>query len=522
MASLPIPEVEEIEAIYGLEGAVEATSRYQRLAAAFKEKYGQAPEIYARAPGRVNLIGEHIDYEGYGVLPMAIRQDTIVAIRRGGDKLVVANLEAEQYPEIEFGTDPAQALDVAKHTWANYFLSAYKGVFEHLQSKGIAAPSPVGLQVMVHGTVPLGSGLSSSAAIVCSSSLAIAAVLGVAGSLTKGDVSEFTCTAERHVGVTSGGMDQAISVMGMPGVAMLVEFNPVRATDVQLPAGSTFVIANSMAVSKKAETADRRYNLRVVECRLAAMMLAVALGKPPGEAAAVTTLKQVEPAIIDKYGPGAEAQDKAVRELLHEGVYMPEEVEGLLQRPLASIYEGNASALRVLGVVGPEGFRLRDRALHVYSEAGRVYGFRDVCKSDAAAEDKLSQLGSLMDASHASCAGLYECSCAELDALVGAARAAGALGARLTGAGWGGCTVSLVREADAPKFIAALREQYYAPLVAQGVVKEKDLGECLFASKPSSGAALMKLKLASHEQPAEAPTQPAAAPAEQEAVMYEI
>jgi N-acetylgalactosamine kinase len=63
---------------------------------------------------------------------------------------------------------------------------------------------------------------------VCSSSLAIAAVLGVAGSLTKGDVSEFTCTAERHVGVTSGGMDQAISVMGMPGVAMLVEFNPVR------------------------------------------------------------------------------------------------------------------------------------------------------------------------------------------------------------------------------------------------------------------------------------------------------
>lgn len=68
------------------------------------------------------------------------------------------------------------------------------------------------------------------------------------------------------------------------------------------------------------------YNLRVVECRLAAMLLAVALGKPPGEAAAVTTLKQVEPAIIDKYGPGAEAQAKAVRELLHEGVYMPAEV----------------------------------------------------------------------------------------------------------------------------------------------------------------------------------------------------
>lgn len=108
---------------------------------------------------------------------------------------------------------------------------------------------------------------------------------------------------------------------------------------------------------------------------------------------------------------------------------------------------------------------------------------------------------------------VHTCTCVT-DALYTAAAA--------PGAGWGGCTVSLVREADAPKFIAALREQYYAPLVAQGVVKEEDLGECLFASKPSSGAALMKLKLASLEQPAEAPTQPAAAPAEQEAVMYEI
>lgn len=76
-----------------------------------------------------------------------------------------------------------------------------------------------------------GSGLSSSAAIVCSSSLAIAAALGLVHSLNKGQVAEFTCTAERYVGVTSGGMDQAISVMGMPNVAMLVEFNPVRGAD---------------------------------------------------------------------------------------------------------------------------------------------------------------------------------------------------------------------------------------------------------------------------------------------------
>lgn len=344
-AALPIPEVQEIEAVYGLEGAASATQRYRSLKAAFEEKYGQPPEVYARAPGRVNLIGEHIDYEGYGVLPMAINQDTIVAIARGGNKLSCANLENDKYAAIEFSTDPGQAVDVGKHTWANYFLSAYKGVFEFLHSKGLPTPTPVGLQVMLHGTVPVGSGLSSSAAIVCSSSLAIAAALGVTNSLTKGDVSEFTCTAERHVGVTSGGMDQAISVMGMPGVAMLVEFNPVSATDVQLPEGATFVIANSLTVSKKAETADRRYNLRVVECRLAAMALAVALGQSSAEAVNITTLKQVEPLIIAKYGPGAEAQGKAVQELLHEGVYMPDELETLLGKPLSSIYEGDRKSV---------------------------------------------------------------------------------------------------------------------------------------------------------------------------------
>ena len=88
------------------------------------------------------------------------------------------------------------------------------------------------------------------------SSLAVLAAHNLHAS--KAAVAEFTCTAERHVGVTSGGMDQAISVMGMPGVAMLVEFDPVRGTDVELPAGATFVIANSLAVSKKAETAAKR------------------------------------------------------------------------------------------------------------------------------------------------------------------------------------------------------------------------------------------------------------------------
>lgn len=104
-----------------------------------------------------------------------------------------------------------------------------------------------------------------------------------------------------------------------------------------------------------------------------------------------------------------------------------------------------------------------------------------------------------MDASHASCAKQYECSCPELDALVAAAKGAGALGARLTGAGWGGCTVSLVREADAAPFMAALREQYYKPLLASGAVTDAEMGDVLFSSPPSSGAAVLRVKLAPPE-----------------------
>lgn len=100
--------------------------------------------------------------------------------------------------------------------------------------------------------------------------------------------------AERYVGTQSGGMDQAISVMGQRGLAKVVHFNPVRTDDVRLPAGAAFVIANSLTVSNKAETAHTRYNLRVVECRLAAMLMAKKLGKALAEALKFKTLGEVE------------------------------------------------------------------------------------------------------------------------------------------------------------------------------------------------------------------------------------
>ncbi|GLI65895.1 hypothetical protein VaNZ11_009539 [Volvox africanus] len=475
--------------------------RFTQIATAFELAYGGKPGVYARAPGRVNLIGEHIDYEGYGVLPMAIRQDTVVAIRAapGTDKLVVGNVEAAKYPTLEFGLDPEQPVDVANHSWANYFVSAYKGAFELLKSsRPDSVPEPVGLQVIVHGQVPTGSGLSSSAAIVCSSMLAVLSALGVPPSeLDKAAVAEAACKAERYVGVTSGGMDQAISMMGQQGVAMHVEFNPVRGVCVVLPEGATFVIANSMAVSNKAETAPKRYNLRVVECRLAAVLLAMKLGLNAEEALEkIRTLRDVEPLIAEKYGAADGATcANAVSEQLGEQYGIAEIEEALGGRKLGDLFACEPGSLRALAVAEADkySFPLKKRAVHVYSEAQRVLEFRTVCEdASLPSSERLEKLGGLMNDSHGSCADLYGCSCDELDELVAIARGAGALGARLTGAGWGGCTVSLIREEDVEGFLAALRDKYFKARVEGGTIAADQLPEFFFATKPSSGAALLK------------------------------
>ncbi|KAF3950951.1 hypothetical protein CMV_023350 [Castanea mollissima] len=126
------------------------------------------------------------------------------------------------------------------------------------------------------------------------------------------------------------------------------------------------------------------------------------------------------------------------------------------------------------------------RAAHVYSEAKRVHAFKDTVSSDLSEEDKLKKLGDLMNESHHSCSVLYECSCPELEELVHTCREHGALGARLTGAGWGGCAVALVKESIVPQFILNLKERFYQSRIDKGAINKNDIGLYVFASKPSS------------------------------------
>ncbi|PIN10606.1 Galactokinase [Handroanthus impetiginosus] len=493
---LPVPVFTSLEPVYGTGSQLEeAEQRFNKLKSKFVEFFGHSPDIYSRSPGRVNLIGEHIDYEGYSVLPMAIRQDTIVAIRKcdsgEGEKVLrIANVNSEKYPMCTYPADPDQEIDLKNHKWGHYFICGYKGFYEYAKSKGIDIGKAVGLEVVVDGIVPTGSGLSSSAAFVCSSTIAIMAVLGA--NFPKKELAQLTCECERHIGTESGGMDQAISVMAQSGFAALIDFNPICSTEVQLPAGGTFIIAHSLAESQKAVTAATNYNNRVVECHLASIVLGIKLGMKPEEAITIVkTLSDVEGLCVSLASTrGSSDPVLAVKEFLKEEPYSAEDIEKITNKKLQVIFANSPTSLDVLKAA--KHFKLHQRAAHVYSEARRVYAFKDTVSSELGEEDKLKKLGDLMNESHYSCSVLYECSCPELEELVKICRDNGAIGARLTGAGWGGCAVALVKENIVPQFILKLKEQFFQARIDKGVIKNNDLDQYVFASKPSSGGAIIK------------------------------
>jgi N-acetylgalactosamine kinase len=487
-----------------------AQSRVERLKDRFSSAFGVEPAVYARSPGRVNLIGEHIDYEGYGVLPMAIELDTVVAIRKNPrrEAITLRNVDDSEFPELAFPVSPDQKMDTDNHSWGSYVIAAYKGVFEHLRKCQYVVPDAVGLDVMVDGRVPTGSGLSSSAAIVCSCSLAIMEVLGVPR-LKKGEVAEFTALAEQYVGVISGGMDQAISIMGKNGVAQLIEFNPVRASPVSIPDSAAFVVAHSLQVSNKAETSVGHYNLRVVECTIASALLAKKLGSSKEEILdRLKTLKMVEPLIERFYlAKGSSGQDDsnvcvvAVNDHLKAGECTTREIEAELGFKIRELFrDDDAASEQVLNTF--DSFKPHARAIHVYSEKQRVYDFAQVCADTRYNSSKtMKSIGLLMDSSHESCDSWYDCSSDELNRLVKTAKECGAIGSRLTGAGWGGCTVSLVPKDSVMDFISRLKKSFYddnEQVRRLGEEKGKDAAkafveEMLFVSQPAQGGCILKV-----------------------------
>jgi galactokinase len=353
----------------------------------FAEIFGEEPSAVVRAPGRVNLIGEHTDYNDGYVLPVAVDRSAFVAAAPRGDRQVVLHAldfgESTKFPLDDIRPDQAQ-------TWSNY----QRGVAYFLEERGITLP---GLNAVIGGDVPIGSGLSSSAAVEVTTAYTWQVLAGF--EMSRVELALLCQRAENEfVGMNCGIMDQFVSALGQRDHALLIDCRSLDHQPVPLPTGVAIVVADTM---KRRGLVDSEYNTRRREC------------------------------------------EEGVRILQR---YLPE-VQALRDVSVAQ-FKTQSSKLKAQNV--------RHRCRHIIYENERV--LNSVAALQAG---DLAAFGQLMNESHISLRDDYQVSCVELDIMAEAAwRVDGVYGSRMTGAGFGGCTVSLVAEEAIEDFRAQVATTY--------------------------------------------------------------
>ena len=364
--------------------ATEAAAQVRDL---FRRVHGREPDVVARAPGRVNLIGEHTDYNGGLCLPLALAHATTTALsRRDDDRVHVVSAQDPLPWEGELA-------DVGPGTvtgWAAYVV----GVLWAMRESGLEIP---GADICLDSTVPLGAGLSSSAALECSVAAAVAGLVGLELTPeTRRALARACVRGETEVaGAPTGGMDQTVAMLAEPGCALLLDFDADSSRPVPLdwPAAGLGLLVTDTRVSHA--LTDGGYGARRADCERAAALLGV------------PSLRQADLAAVEQLG--------------HD--------------------------------------RIRRRARHVVTEIARVE------RAVTAIQDAdWAELGRLFEQSHTSMRDDFEISCLELDTVVAAAVEAGAVGARMTGGGFGGSAIALV-PADRLEAVAAAVD---ARFVAEG------------------------------------------------------
>ena len=438
------------------------------LKAKFGEVYPNAPEpAVCRAPGRVNLIGEHTDYNGLPVLPMAIAQEILIAVApASGNSVRIHNVRPDFPPE-GFANTP-EIGPSAPGSSANYCKAAVQALNQYLEVDHFP-----GMDLLVASTLPIAAGLSSSSALVVGCALAYLHTLQVPlgeNGISRLKLAELLAEAEHYVGTRGGGMDQTVILNGDAGHGCKINFFPLRLELTPLPEDCAIVVCDSMVKVQKSGVALDRYNAGPRQCALACALVARQVREGFGEEVALERLG-------DLWYGGLCLTYREAEELCLRAV--PGE-----RTPLAAAAKrlnATEEALRetYLGAL-PEpdgGFPLMARLRHQRTEYRRVEQARDaLLAGDSQA------FGALMNASHESCALDFEISSPELETLVSAARTHGALGARLTGAGFGGATVNLVPHERLEGFLEGIARSYYLEHL------HYDGEPPVFVAAPSAGA----------------------------------
>jgi galactokinase len=389
-------------------GSIPGSAR--TVAERFLAVYGTSPSGLFRAPGRVNLIGEHTDYNDGFVMPVAIDFSCYSAIRSRSDRTL--SVYSQQFQEnIEFNLD--RLVGPPKKHWTDYV----RGVAAVLRDEGYPLK---GADLLIDGQVPIGSGLSSSASIEVSSALALTSLGGITVPL--GTLARLCQRAENeYTGARCGIMDQFVSCFGRQDQALLLDCRSLEMTYLALPPNVRLVICNTMV---RHELAAGEYNERRASCE-----------------------RSIE--AIRKFLPNI----RALRDLTLEDL------------------EKYGSLLSEID------FR---RCRHVITENARVIDAKEALR-----HVDLARFGQLMYQSHNSLNHDYEVSCRELNLMVSLARnLPGVYGARMTGGGFGGCTINLVEREAVPEFQTSVAREYE---------KLTDLSPQIFASSAAGGAVALPL-----------------------------
>lgn len=345
----------------------------------------------ASAPGRVNLIGEHVDYHSLPVLPVAIGQRVTVRYTRSAGTRMDAS-STDGYPPRSFEWTPSIAPYEAGD-WGNYLKAAAQAVASRW---GVHR----GIQAQVSGNIPAAAGLSSSSALLVAVTLALLRANEIEASLE--ELMEILPDGEQYVGTRGGGMDHAISLAGQAGCAMEIHFQPFRLRAIPIPSDWGFLAAHSTVTAEKSSAVREAYNLR----RFAGQRALAALGASSYQS------------LLDSH------------------------TEAELQRMAAERLDDPLERLCFL---------------HVVTEAARVgRAIAALESADAGA------FGRILNEGHASLRDQLQVSCPEVDRLVDCARAAGALGARLTGAGFGGCAIVFAKRMDLLAIKHKLTDLFYS------------------------------------------------------------
>ena len=365
----------------------------------FLEIFGEEPDLIAAAPGRVNLIGEHIDYSEGFVLPFAIKDRTNAAIRKRDDSTV--RIASAQRRNKVVTVDINNVKPGLKGEWERYALAV-------LWSMGVKT----GVDLLIDGHVPLGAGLSSSAALECSVATAVNHLFDMGFSLE--DLARLTQKAEnQYVGVPCGIMDQSVSLMATVGSALLLDCRDLSTRNIPFDVASSGLELLIIDTQAHHALTDGGYAERRASCESVAAKLAI------------KSMRELSMAQLD-----------AGKELLTPVEYV--------------------------------------RARHAVSEMQRVLD----CV-DALSKSDFVKVGELINQSHASLRDDYTVSCPELDTAVDASLAAGALGARMVGGGFGGSAIALIQASKTTETIRAVEKAF---------ADKKFKAPRFFTSLPSQGA----------------------------------